>query len=151
MADNSTALVPHICCRDAVQAVEFYQKAFGAIVEGIYPLPDGRLMHASLNIDGARLFVVDEFPEQGGKSPHALGGSPVTLSLHVPDCDTVWNRAVEAGCQVVIPLQDMFWGDRWGLVTDPYGHSWSIATTIKQVSPEELQQAMAQMDAACVG
>jgi PhnB protein len=145
MPTTTTSLVPHIACRNAVQAVEFYQKAFGAKPEGIHLLPDGRLMHASLNIDGATFFVVDEFPEQGGKSPQALGGSPVMLSLHVPDCDALWNRAVAAGCEIRMPLQDMFWGDRWGLLVDPYGHQWSIATTIREVSPEELQQAMASM------
>jgi PhnB protein len=142
---TTTVLVPHITCRSATEAVSFYQKAFGAKPQGVHHLPDGRLMHATLDIDGATFFVVDEFPEHGGKSPQALGGSPVTLSLHVADCDAVFQRAVDAGCQVIMPLADMFWGDRWGLLADPYGHNWSVASTIRKVSPEELQQSMAAM------
>ena len=145
-----TILTPHIACRNASESVEFYQKAFGATAVSVHKLPDGRVMHAEMNIDGARFFLVDEFPEHGGQTPQSLGGSPVTLSLHVPDSDALFGRAVAAGCQVRMPLQDMFWGDRYGLVSDPYGHLWSIATTIRQVSPDELQAAMASM-AACEG
>jgi PhnB protein len=147
MSETTTTLTPHISCRNASEAVGFYQKAFGAEPVAVHHLPDGRLMHATLNIGGATLFLVDEFPEQGGKSPQALGGSPVMLALNVKDCDAVYQRAIDAGCEVRMPLQDMFWGDRWGLIADPYGHQWSIATTIRQVSPEELQQTMAGMSA----
>lgn len=145
-ATITTALIPHLSCRKAAEAVEFYQKAFGAQVIGLLQVPDGRVMHAALSIDGALIYLVDEFPEYGGHSPLALKGSPVTLHLQVPDCDAVFGRAVEAGCEVALPLQDMFWGDRYGLVTDPFGHKWSVATTVRQLSPEEMQQAMT---AAC--
>ena len=145
MSATSTCLTPHISCRNASEAVGFYQKAFGAEPVAVHNLPDGRLMHATLNIDGATLFLVDEFPEQGGQSPQSLGGTPVMLALNVSDCDAVYQRAVDAGCQAVMPPQDMFCGDRWGLLADPYGHKWSVATTLRQVSPEELQQAMAAM------
>lgn len=139
-----STLTPHISCRNANEAVDFYQKAFGAELHMKMNVPDdGRVMHADLSIDGAHFFVVDEFPEQGGKSPEALGGSPVMLSLNVPDCDAVFAKAVEAGCKVQMPLEDMFWGDRWGLIADPYGHLWSISTTKKVLSEEEIQQAMA--------
>ena len=111
----------------------------------VHHLPDGRLMHATLSINGAEFFLVDEFPEQGGKSPQALGGSPVMLALKVPDCDAVFQRAVEAGCEVRVPLDNMFWGDRWGLISDPYGHQWSIYTPQRQVSTEEIKQAMSAM------
>jgi uncharacterized glyoxalase superfamily protein PhnB len=145
-----TILTPHIACRNASEAVEFYQKAFGAEPAAVHKLPDGRVMHAHMNIDGATFFLVDEFPEHGGQTPQSLGGTPITLSLHVADADALFERAVAAGCQVRMPLQDMFWGDRYGLVVDPYGHLWSIATTLRQVSADELQAAMASM-AACEG
>ncbi len=137
-----TTLIPHISCRNAVEAVEFYKKAFGAEIPMQMNTPDGRVMHASVVIDGATLYLCDEFPEHGGKSPQMLGGSPVTLHLQVADCDAVFGRAVEAGCEVVMPLGDMFWGDRYGLVRDPFGHSWSIATTVREMSPEQMAAAM---------
>jgi uncharacterized glyoxalase superfamily protein PhnB len=146
---NKTTLIPHIACRNANEAVEFYRKAFGANVSVVHKMPDGRVMHAALDIDGAPFYVVDEFPEHGGKSPLALGGTPVTMNLHVEDCDAVFERAVAAGCEVNMPLADMFWGDRMGQVTDPYGHSWFVATTVRSVSADEMQQAMNEMS-ACV-
>jgi uncharacterized glyoxalase superfamily protein PhnB len=139
MSQTTVTLTPHLGCRNAAEAYEFYQKAFGAEPQGIHKLPDGRVMHSSLSIRGATFFVVDEFAEHGGKSPQGLGGSPVCLHLQVPDCDAVYQRAVEAGCEVRMPLDDMFWGDRYGMVADPYGHLWSIATPIRQVPPQELQ------------
>jgi len=102
-------------------------------------------MHAILSFGGPLLYVVDEFPEHGGKSPEALGGSPITIHLQVADADAIFNRATEAGCNVIMPLQEMFWGDKYGLLKDPYGHQWSVATTIREVSPEELQQAIQSM------
>jgi PhnB protein len=101
-------------------------------------------MHAALDFGDSPLYLVDEFPECGGTSPQSLGGSPVTLDLHVPDCDALYERAVAAGCTVVMPLEDMFWGDRYGMVADPYGHRWSIATTKRHVGPDELQEAVAR-------
>lgn len=112
---------------------------------GVHPLPDGRVMHANLSIGGVAVFLCDEFPEHGSLGPLSLGGSPVMLHLNVSDCDAVFARAVEAGCEVRMPLQDMFWGDRYGQVVDPYGHNWSISTTLREVSQEELGQAMAEM------
>ena len=142
---QTTTLIPHLCCRNALEAVEFYKKAFGAEAPVVLAGPDGKLMHAGMNIGGAGFYLTEERPEHGALSPLTLGSSPVTLNLHVPDCDAAFQRAVDAGCTVRMPLQDMFWGDRYGLVTDPYGHSWSIATTIRQVSPAELEQAMTAM------
>ncbi len=151
MSEVTTTLTPHLACRNAIDAVEFYRTAFGAEPIHVLQGPDGRVMHAALNVNGATVFLNDEFPEFGGHSPQSLGGSPVTLHLQVADCDAVFQRAVDAGCEVRMPLQDMFWGDRYGQVSDPYGHSWSIATTVRQVSPEELQQAIANMPAGCGG
>lgn len=144
MSENTTTttLTPHLCCRNAIEAVAFYQKAFGAEPVGVQQVPDGRVLHAALDIDGAVVYLVDVFPEHGGRSPLELGGSPVTLHLQVPDCDAVFGRAVEAGCRVIMPLEDMFWGDRYGMVADPYGHQWSVATTVRQVSPEEIADAV---------
>jgi uncharacterized glyoxalase superfamily protein PhnB len=142
---TTTTLIPHLVCKNAADAAEFYKKALGAELMRIFRMPDGRVMHAALNINGAMFFLVDEFPEHGSLGPNAVGGASVTLHLHVPDCDAVFDRAVAAGCSVRMPLQDMFWGDRYGIVIDPFGHSWSIATTIRTVSDEELQQAMNNM------
>lgn len=142
-----TTLIPHLCCRDASHAVEFYKNALGAEVLHAMKSPDGRLMHGCLNVNGVPIFVVDEMPEHGVLSPLSLGGSPVSLYLRVPDCDAVYARAVAAGCEVKTPLQDMFWGDRYGLVVDPYGHKWEIATTLRNVSDDELREVLTAMQA----
>jgi len=140
-----TTLIPHLCCANCIEAIEFYKKAFDATEVMVMKGPDGKVMHGSLTIDGAPLYLVDEFPDFGALSPKAIGGTPVTMHLQVADCDAVFNKAVEAGCTAVMPLADMFWGDRYGLVADPYGHKWSIATTTRQVSAEEVQTAMLSM------
>jgi uncharacterized glyoxalase superfamily protein PhnB len=107
-------------------------------------------MHSALSFEGAMVFVCDEFPEHGGTSPQALGGSPVTIHLQVSDADAIFNQAVAAGCTVKMPLADMFWGDRYGCVSDPYGHQWSVGTTIREVPPEELKAIIASFgDGAC--
>lgn len=148
---SQTTVTPHLCCRNAAEAVEFYKKALGADVAMVMPGPDGRIMHASLAIDGAPFYVVDEFPEHGGKSPLEFGGTPVSMHVHVSDCDAYFNRAVEAGCEVRMPLEDMFWGDRYGLVSDPYGHLWAFATTKREVGEDELKDAISGMDMANCG
>ena len=145
MSETGTTLVPYLCCRNANEAIAFYENAFGAETLGVHKMPDGRVMHAALSIDGAMVFISDEFPEYGGNSPLALGGSPVTLHLQVPNSDAVFQRAVEAGCEVRMPLEDAFWGDRYGMVADPYGHLWSIATHVRDVTPEEMEKALAEM------
>jgi len=148
-----TTLIPYLSCRNATEALAFYQKAFGAETLMVMPAPDGKVMHAAMNLDGATIYLCDEFPEYGSNSPQSLGGSPVTLHLQVADCDAVFAQATAAGCEVKLPLQEMFWGDRYGQLADPYGHRWSVATTVKQVTPEEMQQAMAAMatQAPCEG
>lgn len=138
-----TTLTPHIACRKAAEAVAFYQKAFGAEPVCVLNLPDGRIMHAALKIGASQFYICDEFPEHGGHSPQSLNGSPVTLHLQVSDSDAVFAHAVEAGCEVRMPLEDMFWGDRYGSVRDPFGHLWSIATTVRELSPDEMQKAIA--------
>lgn len=146
--DATTTLIPHLTCRNASEAIEFYEKALGAQVLGVFKSPEGRVMNAELQIDGVTIYLMDEMREHGSASPQTLQGSPVLLYLRVPDCDALYARAVAAGCKVKTPLQDMFWGDRYSLVEDPYGHNWEIATTIRKVSDQELQEIASSM-AAC--
>lgn len=106
------------------------------------PGPDGKLMHAAVRIGDSPLMLVDEFPDYGVVSPKKLGGSPVTIHLYVADVDSFFARAVAAGAEVKMPVQDMFWGDRYGQLTDPFGHIWSVATHIRDMSPEDIAKAM---------
>lgn len=135
------SVTPHLTCAGAAEAIEFYKKAFGAIEMGRMPGPGGKLMHAQLRIGDSPIMLVDEFPEWGGKGPKALGGTPVAIHLYVPDADAVFKTAVAAGATVKMEMADMFWGDRYGVVIDPFGHMWSIATHIKDMTPEEMAQA----------
>lgn len=143
-------LMPHLVCRDAAKAMEFYKAAFGAEEMMRLPGPDGRLLHASLRLCGAMVMLNDEYPEMGAVSPLGLGGTAVTLHLMVEDVDAVVAQAVKAGAEVIMPVADQFWGDRYGIVKDPYGHQWSVATPIwPPKSPAEMEAArdaaMAQM------
>jgi PhnB protein len=141
------ALSPHLVVDDAAAAIDFYVKAFGATELGRVPHPDGRLVHAALNLNGSTVMLNDDFPDYNeGKSstPKALGGTPVTIHLQVPDVETAFQRAVDAGAVVVAPLEDQFWGDRYGVVRDPFGHHWSLGQPVREVSPEEIAAAMAQ-------
>lgn len=141
MSQNSPApmpthlVAPHLFVDNAPAAIDFYKKAFGAEEQHRAVAPDGkRLMHASLTINGAMVMLCDDFPEYSGKSrtPKALGGSPVIIHLQVPDVDTLWAQAVAAGAEIEMPLADQFWGDRYGLLRDPYGHTWSLGSPIKK-------------------
>ena len=134
-------LTPHLIVRNAAGALEFYKKAFGAEILNVAYLPDGKIMHAALRIGDSMLMLNDEMPEYGALSPLAHGGSGVTIHIYTEDVDSAYNRAVSAGAQVKMPLMDQFWGDRYGAVTDPYGHSWSLAARVKDMSPEEMQRA----------
>lgn len=152
MSQTLTTLTPHIVCRNAAEAIAFYQKAFGAEVITQLTMPDGVLIHGAISINGANLYLVDEMPSHGVLGPQSVGHTTVGLHLQVPDCDAVFARATEAGCTVVMPLAEMFWGDRYGQLEDPYGHRWSVATTVRQVSPADLQgiaEAMAAEGAGC--
>lgn len=120
-------------------------KAFGATEYGRVPHPDGRLVHAALDINGSMVMLNDDFPEtSGGKSmtPKALGGTPVTIHLQVTDVEAAFQRAVEAGAEVVTPLDDQFWRDRYGVVRDPFGHHWSLGQPMREVSMDEIAAAM---------
>ncbi len=137
-------LIPHLICSPAGEAIEFYKKAFGAEEIRRMPGPDGRLMHAAIRIGGQVLFLADDHPEYcGGKEqhPNALGATPVTIHRYVADTDAAFDRAVKAGATPVMPVMDMFWGDRYGLLKDPFGHQWAFATRIKDLTDEEMQKA----------
>jgi len=142
---KAPALAPHITCRDAAKAIEFYKKAFGAVELMRLPGPDGKLMHAAVQINGAMVMLNDEMPAYGALSPLSLKGTAVTLHLNVPDVDAWFARAVKAGATATMPVADMFWGDRYGIVTDPFGHAWSIATHQKDMSVGEIQEALKAM------
>ncbi|MGA2128200.1 MAG: VOC family protein [Xanthobacteraceae bacterium] len=143
--DGMHTVTPHLVCAGAAEAIAFYQKAFGAVEVMRMPGPDGKLMHASVRIGDSAVMLVDEMPEHGALGPKALKGSPVTIHLSVEDVDAFVSRAVAAGAKVTMPVADMFWGDRYGRIEDPFGHHWSIATHIRDMSPEEMQQAMRGM------
>jgi PhnB protein len=139
------ALSPHLTVADAAAAIDFYGKAFDAVEVMRLPRPDGKLVHASVRINGFLVMLNDDFPEMSdGKSmtPPSLGGTPVTIHLTVPDVDAAFQRALDAGATVVVPLDDQFWGDRYGMVKDPFGHHWSLGQPVREVSHEELAAAM---------
>ena len=136
-------VTPHLIVRDAAQAIEFYKRAFGAVEVERSLGPDGKtIMHASIKIGDSILMLNDEFPQMGALSPLGVGGTSVTLHIYVEDVDALAKRATEAGATVVMPVADMFWGDRFGMFKDPYGHSWSIATHKHEPTAEEMAKAM---------
>ena len=141
------SVTPHLICAGAADAIEFYKQAFGAIEEARLPGPNGKLMHAMIRIGDSPVMLVDEMPEWCAMGPKALKGSSVTIHLYVEDADAVFARAVKAGAKIVMPIDDAFWGDRYGKVEDPFGHHWSIGTHQREVSIEEAQQAMQKMSA----
>jgi PhnB protein len=131
----SGCLIAHLAVHDAAGAIEFYKRAFGAIEEMRAPAPDGtRIWHASLRFGNTRLFLADEFPDQGMgcASPRTVGGTTFTMHFYVSDTDAVFERAVAVGAEVVMPPENMFWGDRYAKVRDPYGHQWAIAQVLEK-------------------
>ena len=138
-------VTPHLVIRDAAQAIEFYKNAFGAQAVGVHYMPDGKVMHAELTIGDSRVMLADEFPGAPCTSPQSLGGTTNVLHIYVEDADTTYNRAVTAGASALMPVTDMFWGDRYGQVKDPFGHVWAIATHMEDVAPDELERRGAAM------
>lgn len=138
-------VTPHLVCAGAVEAIEFYKKAFHAQELARLPDPQGKIMHAEIRIGDSVLMLVDEFPEWGAFGPKALKGSPVTIHLYVENVDAFVARAVEAGAKIKMPVEDTFWGDRYGQLEDPFGHHWSVATHIRDVTPEELEKGAQEM------
>ena len=143
--DGMHSVTPPLVGAGASDAIEFYKKAFGAVELARLPGPGGKLMHAMVRIGDSALMLVDENPEWGLLGPKALKGSPVVVHLYVNDADATVAQAVAAGAKVTMPIADMFWGDRYGQLEDPFGHRWSVATHTRDLSPEEVRQGMAKM------
>ncbi len=143
--EGHEGLIPHLVVDNAIEAMEFYRKAFGAEEICRMPTPDGKkIMHAEMSINGSPFYLCDDFPEYcEGKSrtPKALGGSAVNLHQYVEDCDAAMEKAANCGAIVTMPAMDAFWGDRYGKLQDPYGHEWSFATHKKDMTPEEMAEA----------
>jgi uncharacterized glyoxalase superfamily protein PhnB len=140
-SDGTSNLAPHLVCAGAAEAIDFYKRGFGATERIRMPGPDGKIMHACVAINGAPVMLVDENPKWGALSPKSLGGTPVTIHLNVADVDKVTAQVVAAGAKVIMPVADMFWGDRYGVVEDPFGHRWSIGTQQRKMSEAELKEA----------
>ena len=143
--DGMHSLTPHLICAGAADAIAFCQKAFNAIELSRLPGPQGKLMHAMPRIGDSALMLNDEFPEWGGFGRKSLQGSPVTIYLYVNDADAAWAQAVAAGAKVIMPIADMFWGDRYGMLEDPFGHKWAIATHQRDLSRQEMMDGMAKL------
>jgi PhnB protein len=137
--DGYHTVTPFLVVDGGTAALDFYRRAFGATERYRMPAQDGRLMHAEIQIGDSVVMLSDSFPEMGGgKSPKALGGTASSLLLYVPDVDAAFKRAVEAGATARQQPENMFWGDRFGKLVDPFGHEWQIATHVEDVSPEEM-------------
>jgi uncharacterized glyoxalase superfamily protein PhnB len=145
--DGMHALTPHVVCAGAADAIEFYKKAFNAVETVRLPGPGGKLVHAAVRIGDSTLMLVDENPQWGIVGPKTLKGTPVVIHLYVEDVDATVAQAVAAGAKVTMPVADMFWGDRYGQLEDPFGHRWSVATHKRDLSPEEMREGMAKMGA----
>jgi len=140
-------ITPHLVVKGASQAIEFYKKAFGAQEVVRMTWPDGKsIMHAHIRIGDSPLFLMDEVPEMGARGPQIGGKSPVTIHLYLEDVDSTYDAALAAGAQPLMPLADMFWGDRYGKLIDPFGHEWSLATHKEDLTPEEMGK---RAQAAC--
>jgi PhnB protein len=146
--DGMHSVTPHLICAGAAEAIEFYKKAFNATETSRLPGPSGKLMHASIRIGNSAVMLVDEAPEWGMLGPKALKGSPVHIHLYVDDADAFTAQAVAAGARVTMPVADMFWGDRYGQIEDPFGHRWSVATHVRDVTSAQMKEAMHTMSRA---
>jgi PhnB protein len=143
--DGYTSITPYLVVDGAARAIDFYKKAFGATEFYRLDMPEGKIGHAELQIGSARIMLADEAPEQNAHAPQKVGGSPVSLMLYVENVDEVFRRALAEGAKELRPVQDQFYGDRSGMLTDPFGHTWSIATHVEDVSSEEMAKRMASM------
>jgi PhnB protein len=147
--EGTRTVPPHLVIKGAGKAIDFYTRAFGARERYRMPAPGGMIGHAELQIGDSLIYLADEWPQGSSRSPQSLKGSSVVIHLFVDDVDSSFKRAVGAGAKVTQPLMDMFWGDRFGQVQDPFGHLWSLATHKEDLSPDEMarrgQEAMASM------
>jgi uncharacterized glyoxalase superfamily protein PhnB len=134
-------VTPSLMLKNSLKAIEYYKKAFGAEVLGVFPRPDGSgTMHAAIRIGDSMLMMGDEMPNQICMSAESLGASPISLYIYVPNADAVFKQAVAAGAEISMPMADAFWGDRCGTLKDPFGYSWTIATHNRDLTPEEIQE-----------
>lgn len=140
--DGYRAVTPYLVLNNAAAAIDFYKRAFGAQEVTRMNAPNGKIGHAELKIGDSMIMISDEMPGSATRSPQSLGGTSVGVFLYLRDVDPVFSQAVAAGAKVEMPLADMFWGDRYGKLIDPYGHSWSLATHKEDVSPEEMNKRM---------
>jgi PhnB protein len=140
--DGYRTLTPFLTVRDAAKAIEFYKQAFGAKERGVMKGPDGKVMHAELMIGDSIIMLSDEFLEFGALSPQSTGGAGMGLHIYVDAVDAAFEKAVKAGAEVEMPVIDQFWGDRYGKLKDPFGHKWSIATHVKDMSADEMKKSM---------
>ena len=138
--DGYHTLTPFLTVKDAARAIEFYKQAFGAEERGVMKGPDGKVMHAELKIGDSIIMLADEFPEFGVLSPQTSGGAGMGLHIYIDGVDAAFDRAVKAGAQVEMPLAEQFWGDRYGKITDPFGHHWGLAQHVEDVAPAEMQR-----------
>ena len=138
------SVTPSLIVRDAAKAIDFYKRALGAQELVRMPGPDGKIMHAELKIGNSIIFLGEENPQMGAKSPQTLGGCTGTLSVYVPDADHVFQQAVSAGGKETMPVADQFWGDRYGTFVDPFGYQWGIATHKEDLTAQEMQERMQQ-------
>jgi PhnB protein len=138
-------VTPYLIVKGAAQALDFYQRAFGAQESVRMPGPEGKIMHAEIQIGDSKIMLADEFPQMGAVSPQTIGGTPVGICLYVDNVDALHSQAVAAGAKVERPLQNQFYGDRSATLVDPFGHKWTIATHVEDVSPEEMQRRMTAM------
>jgi PhnB protein len=143
--DGYEGVTPYLVLKDASSAIDFYTRALGAMETMRMSQPDGRVGHCDLKIGQAHIMLADEFPEMGFLGPQTRGGTTVGLLLYVDDCDATVQRAVSAGAKLARPVQDQFYGDRSGVIEDPFGHQWTIATHKEDVSPQEMERRMAAM------
>jgi PhnB protein len=144
--DGYHSLTPYLVVKGAGDAIDFYKKAFGATERMRLQSPDGKVGHAELDIGDSVFMLADEHPEMGAVGPETVGGTPVSLMIYCENVDQVFKRAIEAGAVELRPLKDQFYGDRSGSLRDPYGHHWTIATHVEDVSPEQIAERLAAME-----
>jgi PhnB protein len=143
--DGYHSITPYLIVKGGAAAIEFYKKAFGATEMMRMPGPDGKIGHAEIRIGDSVVMLADEHPEMGARSPQTIGGTPVSILLYVEDVDAVVRQAVAAGAKIQRPIEDKFYGDRMGSLDDPFGHVWHVATHTKDVTPEEMKKAAAEL------
>lgn len=139
--EGFNTLSPYLICRDAPAAIDFYKKAFGAVETSRAAGPDGKIINAQLRIGDSTMMLMEEKLDWGARSPKSLDGSPTSVQIYVEDADKMFAAALAAGATVKMPIEDAFWGDRYGSIVDPFGHEWSIATRVKDMSGEEMESA----------